>query len=421
MGTALRRLSGMVVACSSMIVSGCTPGVAAAGPQPPAPERVDESPDLQALGAAIGSARVVGLGEPNHLGAETVEAKLRLLRYLHDKHGFNHVILEAGLFSCAEAQRELEAGATVQQAARLCLFGANPCQSGAFRLLQYIQEVRGAGGTLHLSGMDPQLSGKAGRERLISRLREQLGAGLRSEHELSIARFFDHKSTRTAEQRFVERTHLFEVSGLVQSRLGVDSFYSRVIDGLLYLDEDHWDYQQRQQISREMINQRDRQMGQNALWLIAQHPNDRFVVWAATSHLLRTGNGLSHPGTPFQLAPGWVPTGQWLADGLGSAYFALGISPMGGSVGAIGQERIQIGALAPGMVEYGALSPGEEEGFTTRDELRSGGIRGSHLEGVSGTAPWAELLDGVWVIREDRPLRAYADCATPRSMGEQLR
>jgi hypothetical protein len=194
----------------------------------------------------------------------------------------------------------------------------------------------------------------------------------------------------------------------------VDSVYSRVIDGLLYLDEDHWDYQQRKQISIEMINQRDRQMGQNALWLIAKHPKDRFVVWAATAHLIRTGIGLTYPGTSFQPAPGWVPTGQWLSDSLGTAYFALDISPMGGSVGFIGKEKIEIGALSAGMVEYGTLGPGEQEGFVTHDELRRGGIQGSHLEGVSGTAPWADLLDGVWVIREDSPMRAYGDCATPQ-------
>src|SRR5215470_11480252 len=54
--------------------------------------------DLEPLIDAIGSARVVGLGEPSHGAGSGFAAKVRLVKFLHQRMGFDVLAWESGLY-----------------------------------------------------------------------------------------------------------------------------------------------------------------------------------------------------------------------------------------------------------------------------------------------------------------------------------
>jgi erythromycin esterase len=370
-----------------------------------APFSAEQRALFEAVTRDIGDARVVALGEQSHFGLATLELKLELLRYLHQELGFQRLVMEASLFSCAEAARALAAGQGTLEAARLCAFPRGLCRNGSYMLFDYLRWAHDRGQPLALSGMDPQLSGTAPRELLQRRLSEALGAPLAPNEALAVENMLSLELVRSAEQRMQDRAALHALSGRLRQRLGTHAFEAHVADGLLFLDEDHWDYQNRHSVTRQMESLRDREMGQNVLWIAAQHPGEKLVVWLANWHGSRTLAGYSSGEDSAPPAGYMVPAGQWLADALGDGYYSLAVSAASGKTGMQREgDTYDLNLARPGMLEHDVLGSGASFRLFLRAELARAGDRAqTFVYGAPATANWSVIFDGILFVREERP------------------
>lgn len=117
-----------------------------------------DNADLAAFGQAIGNARIVLLGEQDHGDGATMQAKTRLLKYLHEQKGFNVLAFESDMFSLHQGWEQLAATPDAQAAFlhENIYFYWSGCQQCDQLPYQYVPHTTRSASPLRITGFDNQ-------------------------------------------------------------------------------------------------------------------------------------------------------------------------------------------------------------------------------------------------------------------------
>ncbi|HVH13776.1 MAG TPA: erythromycin esterase family protein [Longimicrobium sp.] len=114
--------------------------------------------DLQFLKPLLAGRRVVQLGESGHGVRQFTQAKVRLIRFLHEEMGYDVIAFESSLHDCWQTNHAL-AGASSHSAMRDCLFYVWHTED-VLGLMDYVRRTRTTANPLVLAGFDVQPSGR---------------------------------------------------------------------------------------------------------------------------------------------------------------------------------------------------------------------------------------------------------------------
>ncbi|RAJ87846.1 erythromycin esterase-like protein [Chitinophaga dinghuensis] len=130
------------------------------------PENADYN-DLHFLREELKDVRIIGLGEQSHGDGATFEAKVRLIKYLHEELGYNVIAFESGLYDCTKANEIMEAGGGANENIFKAIFDTWNCEE-VRKLADYMDECRKKGQPLTLAGFDCQLAGDFAKKDFIT-------------------------------------------------------------------------------------------------------------------------------------------------------------------------------------------------------------------------------------------------------------
>lgn len=286
--------------------------------------------DLAFLGPMLGDRRVIQLGESSHGVAEFSWIKVRLIKFLHEKLGFDVIAFESSMTDC-EAAGEMAAKENPEKIMQGCVFGIWNTDE-VLALFDYLRETQASPHPLHLTGFDIQPSGSPGA------ISGRFCTMLEILDPAAVPALMQHEATLNKVKKEDVDGLLAYYTGLLQT---LEQNRARLLEHLS--DHPKWvDLATQEARSRiafvrmsslpmaEGIPARDRAMADNLDFVLDKlYPKQKVIVWAHNAHIAYAPEDTGS----------WKPMGAWLSERRRSDLYTLGLY-MGRGAGAMNNRRI---------------------------------------------------------------------------------
>jgi erythromycin esterase len=388
--------------------------------------------DLEPLREVIGNRRIVMLGEITHGDGATFAAKIRLIKFLHERMGFDVLAFESGFYDMRRAWSALRAGEDPVKAVSSSLFEDWSASRQTRPLWSYIAERLKTNQPLELTGFDMQFTGSASRAYLLQDFSDYLArAGLPSDAAGAASRVTDalalvlkdpgfiqdgsgFKRVKPEEQAAALNAHraLGEALGLLhpsdEPGLVERDFWIQFLKSSAAFLELSWRVHL-ESLDKTVLdwafNLRDRQMGENFIWLAKRaYPMRKIIVWAATSHIIRHRNFFTSLNDPI------TSMGDWIDKTMGPEVYTLGFAAYKGRWGSVVMsEPTEVIPAAPNSLEDLFFSAGFEYAWVDFRNLAADGawlrepLSCRPLGYKPMIADWTRIMDGIFFIKEMFP------------------
>ncbi len=340
---------------------------AAAATRPVRSLTSDRAEDLDAfLPALLAGKRVVGLGESAHGVAEFSAAKVRLIKYLHERLGYDVIAFESSLHACWEANRQA-AALDARALMRGCIFGVWHVEE-VLPLFEYIRSTQRTARPLVLAGFDSQMSGTLDAARpaflrdVVGRLDTAYASRVAAHDSTFLALFSGatpnspdsirasvDQAGRLAAGYDTLAAYLEARRATLAGHLGPGGPATAAVALAGVRSAAAFARQLAAGNGPAGYAVRDRAMADNLDVLLDQvYPGRKVILWAHNAHLRHDGERVAPEHFPVFV---WRSTGAWLAERRRAEVYTVGLFMLRGAVRDNAGARFDVRAPGAGSLE----------------------------------------------------------------------
>ena len=330
--------------------------------------------DLAPLAESIGAARIVQIGEASHSAGTDFATKVRLIKFLHEKMGFDVLVWESGLFDCREMDTALRSDVPVVDAARKGAFTIWVTEE-TMPLFEYARKTWLTDRPLRMAGFDEQFSSKNAPTRFLAKLNAFFdavgpdfpGNGIRKDlgelAALMESRTLNPDSYKKVAPAISAAIEAIDAGGPRASRFRDPleiAFFRRTLKDLQVFSASSAarntpefakgleDPAVRDK-NNAFWNARDAQNAENMKWLLEEYFRGRkLIVWAHNGHVMSCYYNKDWRSLTLKKPEGAiVPMGVFLKESLGLDVYTIGLTGY----------SIEKGSLGPGAKDFVPPAP----------------------------------------------------------------
>lgn len=262
--------------------------------------------DLLFLEKILNGVQIIALGEQLHYDGATFDAKVRMIKYLHEKLGYNVIAFESGLYDCTKANDLIANRQDGNDTNYLnqAIFGMWNCNE-VHRLATYINETQKTSNPLILSGFDIQFAGIIARDCLVKDFNQfidyvekisyqQLGIDTIQLNQslISLARYSNFFKKISNNDTLILSSMIDTLLATIDKTSVNNEYISYWKQVFISIKADY-----RKKYLKDDAHSalRDSMMAENVEWLAKEKfKNQKIILWGANTHIANSTQSVVH-------------------------------------------------------------------------------------------------------------------------------